>query len=273
MVKQVVSITVVVLLSFFSVRGFSFPVPGLYISDTTLIHQNSGKELRGNTKLSPIILPAALIGYGGLSFGETFIESTDDRFHHEINEKYPNFSSHLENTMQYAPVLAVYGLDLLGVKGKSSLLDQTAMYAISNTLMSVSVDFLKDKTHRLRPSGNDTRSFPSGHTANAFAAAEFLRQEYKDRSPWLGYAGYAFATATGSFRMMNRAHWFSDVVAGAGIGILSVRITYQTYPWLKQKIFNSEKAGFVLVPLARPGLVGVYFKAPLSSARDKNLHY
>lgn len=258
MALRVVKITAFVLLSIFSVRGSSFPEPVLIVADTSIKLQ----DLR-DKKLSMLVLPIALIGYGGLSFGENFIENADEHFHQEINEMYPRFSSKLESKMQYAPVLAVYGLDLLGVNGKSNLLDQTAMYAISNMLMSVSVDFLKDKTHRLRPSGNDTRAFPSGHTATAFVAAEFIRQEYIDQSPWYGYAGYAFAAATGTLRMLNKEHWLSDVVAGAGIGILSVRITYKAYPWLKQQIFKTEKSGFILVPLVRPGQTGVYFRAPL----------
>lgn len=257
---RVVKIASVVLLSLFSIRGFSYPEAVLYVADTSLKLQDQNLK---DKKISLLILPAVLIGYGGLSFGETFIESADEHIHHEINEKYPRFSSNLESKIQHVPVLAVYGLDLLGVNGKSNFIDQTAMYAISNMLMSVSVDFLKDKTHRLRPSGNDTRSFPSGHTATAFVAAEFIRQEYIDQSPWYGYAGYAFAAATGTLRMLNREHWFSDVVTGAGIGVLSVRVTYKAYPWLKQKIFKTEKTGFILVPLVRPGQTGVYFKAPL----------
>ena len=74
---------------------------------------------------------------------------------------------------------------------------------------------------------------PSGHTATAFAGAELLRLEYKEVSPWYGFAGYVVATATGTLRVLNNRHWVSDVVAGAGFGILSARLSYL--------IFNSIK--------------------------------
>ena len=75
------------------------------------------------------------------------------------------------------------------------------------------------------------RAFPSGHTATAFVAAEFIQQEFKDASPWYGFAGYTVATATGTLRMLKNAHWFSDVVAGAGVGILTTKLTYLAYPF------------------------------------------
>jgi membrane-associated phospholipid phosphatase len=54
--------------------------------------------------------------------------------------------------------------------------------------------------------------------------AEFMHQEYKDQSVWYSIAGYTAATATGVLRMYNVRHWFSDVVAGAGIGILGTKL-------------------------------------------------
>jgi membrane-associated phospholipid phosphatase len=47
------------------------------------------------------------------------------------------------------------------------------------------------------------------------------------------------ATATGFLRMYNDKHWFSDVMAGAGIGILSTKIAYWLYPLLKNVIFKN----------------------------------
>jgi membrane-associated phospholipid phosphatase len=71
--------------------------------------------------------------------------------------------------------------------------------------------------------------------------AEFLYQEYKDVSPWYGIAGYVVATGTGLFRMYNNRHWFSDVVAGAGFGILSTKVAYWIYPWMKEKFLKTKR--------------------------------
>lgn len=129
--------------------------------------------------------------------------------------------------------------------------------------MSHTVDFLKDKTHKQRPSGGDFRSFPSGHTSLAFAAAEFMRMEYKDVSPWYGYAAYSVATATGALRMFNKVHWFSDVLAGAGVGILSTKISYFTYPWLKRKLAGKKELNFQVTPVVQNGALRYSFIAPL----------
>mgnify|MGYP003199246539 CR=1 FL=1 len=64
-------------------------------------------------------------------------------------------------------------------------------------------------------------SFPSGHTATAFMTATMLTKEYGHISPWIGIGAYSVATATGLMRMANNKHWLSDVLTGAGIGILA----------------------------------------------------
>jgi membrane-associated phospholipid phosphatase len=70
--------------------------------------------------------------------------------------------------------------------------------------------------------------------------AEFLYQEYKDKSIWYGIAGYAVATGTGLFRIYNNRHWLTDVAAGAGIGILSTKIAYWVQPYITKKLFKSS---------------------------------
>ena len=97
---------------------------------------------------------------------------------------------------------------------------------MSNILLTTTVFSVKKLTRQLRPDGSGYTSFPSGHTAEAFASAEFMRQEYKDVSPWYGIAGYAVATTTGILRLYNNKHWVRDVVAGAGFGILSTKLAY-----------------------------------------------
>jgi hypothetical protein len=46
---------------------------------------------------------------------------------------------------------------------------------------------------------------PFGHTANAFASAEFLWQEYKDVSIWYGISGYIIASGTGVLEFITIA--------------------------------------------------------------------
>ena len=76
----------------------------------------------------------------------------------------------------------------------------------------------------------------SGHTATAFMTASMLVKEYGYKSPWIGIGAYSAATATGLMRMANNKHWLSDVLAGAGIGILSTEMGY----YLADLIFKDK---------------------------------
>ena len=69
------------------------------------------------------------------------------------------------------------------------------------------------------------RSFPSGHSVAAFAAAAAVTSEMSRWYPetrWLvGTAMYGGAGMVGLSRMHNNRHWASDVLAGAAIGIFA----------------------------------------------------
>jgi len=84
----------------------------------------------------------------------------------------------------------------------------------------------------------------------AFVGAHILFKEYRDVSPWIGAAGYAVATATGVMRILNRRHWLSDVVAGAGVGILCVEASELLLP-----VFH-RVTGLNAPPLAVAPMVG-----------------
>src|SRR5690349_22769192 len=64
-------------------------------------------------------------------------------------------------------------------------------------------------------------------------------------------SGYAVAAATGYLRMYNNKHWFSDVMAGAGIGIASTKIAYWLYPALKNTFFKTRLNHTVIIPSYR----------------------
>lgn len=69
------------------------------------------------------------------------------------------------------------------------------------------------------------QSFPSGHTTAAFAFASAMHRELRRTRPatarWAGPVLYAAAALTGVARMHSDNHWASDVVMGAGIGVVS----------------------------------------------------
>lgn len=81
---------------------------------------------------------------------------------------------------------------------------------------AVVVEGLKRITREKRPDGSDLKSFPSGHTAEAFAIATVLA-DYQPKTAWVGYAS---AAAVGWSRVHLEKHHWQDVVAGAVIGHL-----------------------------------------------------
>jgi membrane-associated phospholipid phosphatase len=203
-------------------------------------------------KIKVYIIPTVFITYGLVSLGDNPIRKLDLSTKAELTEDHPLFAAHADDYLKFAPLVAMYGLDLVGLKGKNPVLDQTAMVLMTTVITTTVVTDLKKWTHRLRPNGSGYSSFPSGHTATAFAAAELLNQEFKNETPWIGYAGYAVAAATGILRMYNNVHWVSDVVAGAGFGILSTKLTYLIYPQIK-KLLGKGKKNLNITPTFQQG--------------------
>lgn len=87
-----------------------------------------------------------------------------------------------------------------------------------------------------RPSEDDTNhqffkylkldgSFPSGHTIVAFTSATILGKSYN-----VEYITYPLATIVGFSRVYLESHWYSDVLAGALIGI-----------WIGNQVFESHR--------------------------------
>lgn len=211
-------------------------------------------------KPQSFIIPAVLVGYGFAAvYDHGALAQLDLSTRAELQEDHPLFAARIDDYLHLAPAAAVYALNLAGIKGKHNLFDATMLYATSAAIMGVSTHFVKQGVGRLRPNNDGYNSFPSGHTASAFMAAEFLNQEYREVNPWIGYAGYFVATATGALRVYNNKHWFSDVVAGAGFGLASTKISYLIYPYIKS-IFNTKGQRQVsIMPFYGSGVQGISY--------------
>lgn len=195
-----------------------------------------------------LFIPAMLITYGVATMEAHKDETINGEFKEEIWSDKPHQQVKIDNYLQYAPAASVYLLNAVGVKGKNNFRDRTMIYLLSNVILNSIVYPAKKITHQLRPDGSSYTSFPSGHTAEAFASAEFMRMEYKNVSPLFGLAGYLMAGTTGYLRMYNNKHWFSDVVAGAGVGILSTKLAYWLEPIIARKLFPNKHGRQTIVP-------------------------
>ena len=183
----------------------------------------------------------SLISYGIIAQLSPGLRELDSNIKSAVRKNNLNFRIHIDDYLQYAPELSVYALNALGIKGKHNFKDLTLIYLLSTVISGILVKSVKAISKVERPDGNGFNSFPSGHTATAFAGAELLRQEYKDVSPWFGIAGYTVASATGILRMYNNKHWFSDVMAGAGFGILSTKIAYYLYSVIENNLSRNKQ--------------------------------
>jgi len=179
-------------------------------------------------------VPSLLI-ISGVSTNGNGKEGLKKEIAEERNEYFSKFGTHIDNYLQFSPIAIAYGLDALGYKSKTDIKNRTAILLKGQLLMTGAVFGIKKLTHQLRPDNSGYNSFPSGHTAQAFAAATFLSEEYKGRFKWMPYLAYGIASSVGVLRMANNKHYISDILAGAGLGILSMKMSYLThqYKWSK----------------------------------------
>jgi len=203
-----------------------------------------------------VLMPSVLIGAGLLS---TTDNEVFDKFeiHEERQKDFPGFRTHIDDYLQYAPIAAVYGLNLAGIKGEHDFVNRTVLMMKSEIIMMAMVIPLKKWTAVPRPDTGSKNSFPSGHTAQAFAAATFLHKEYGKDHPLYSVLAYSAATGVGVLRVMNNRHWVSDVLAGAGIGILATNLAYATH---RNKWGSHTKKGreVVIAPTYSQQSMGMY---------------
>ena len=152
------------------------------------------------------------------------------------------------NLGAWATAGAFFGAGLIFKDPKAK---ETGYLAANAMLQTFLVDnFLKGLTGRQRPffaDGEDRWSgpvgfwkrfdkdeaaryvsFPSGHTANAFALATVVAMQYRDE-PWVPVLAYTIAASVGLSRMALDRHWASDVLVGAVVGHFVSRLVVRNH--------------------------------------------
>jgi membrane-associated phospholipid phosphatase len=80
---------------------------------------------------------------------------------------------------------------------------------------------LKNVITAARPDMTNYNSFPSGHTVLGFVGAELVRMNYG----WAwGLGAYTVASVVAFMRVYQGRHWMSDILFGAGLGILGAHV-------------------------------------------------
>lgn len=235
-------------------------------SDSLSVHVTNSFSKRLDRFSSSRFYQMTYIGVP-LVIGGLIVKSEDDHFRSLRNDYLPQFSRHADDYMQYAPAAIMLGMKAAGVQSRSSWGRMIVSDAFSAILMGSVVNTLKHTTNVERPDGSNKHSFPSGHTATAFMTATMFNKEYGHKSPWIGIGAYGMATATGLMRMANNKHWLSDVLTGAGIGILSTEIGYYLADLIfKEKGISSFANENMFDRMEKPSFISLYLglNIPLS---------
>ena len=179
--------------------------------------------------IKQLIVPTVLVSVGAFGIKNGW-------FHKKINEPVRDGLADLrrdnyvkiDDYIQYLPVAAHLGMGLVGVESRHPFRERFVAAATSSLVMAAMVNTIKNCDDEERPNSHGFSSFPSGHTATAFMGAELIRLEYGN--DWCTVGAYTVACGVGFLRLYNNKHWLNDVLAGAGIGILSARIGYWMLP-------------------------------------------
>lgn len=181
-----------------------------------------------------LILPASLVAAGSLGLYTGAFKSANRHLHDEMGHWSHGHTCPADEWLRFLPAASYIGLGFITSGHKLSFQERTAVTATALLSMGILVKGSKTLISETRPDLSDNHSFPSGHTATAFLGAELVRMEYGTA---YAIGAYSIATGVAVLRLYNGRHWLGDVIAGAGIGILSARIGYWLLP-LNRKLFN-----------------------------------
>lgn len=159
-------------------------------------------------------------------------------------------AAHASTQTKWANVSTLLALGLAGGASLATIAhpDAAGRVELIKTFAGtfLGTEALKAAVHERRPDGSGNDSFPSGHTAIAFASATYFDVRYGAEYPRLVPIFYGAAVLTGVARIKAHKHYFKDVAAGALLG------------WGIAHLFTTEKHAMVSVYPAKGGLIVSY---------------
>ena len=136
------------------------------------------------------------------------------------------------------PIVAVGTTLIIGDK------KGTLQFAKGFLLTQVVTLSLKAVIEKDRPNMENRDAFPSGHTSTTFQSASFIQKRYGWK---YGIPAYLLAGITGYSRIDSDHHDFSDVLAGAIIGVGSSYLLTTPYQQEHMELtFNSGNGNYLL---------------------------
>jgi len=195
-------------------------------------------------------------------------------------QRYGKASDALAATSVAFPVLVdLIGMTLIGDRNKDVGLQMFAIQAQAFAITGFVTSLVKlsgrerpcvrstDSTSGGADCDDPNRSYFSGHTSLAFAGAGLTCAEHQHfrlfgrvGDPIACAGALALATTTGVFRVVANRHWMSDVVTGAGVGLVAGWLM----PWLmhyrhdlSRREHSKMRHLYYLAPYGDAGSVGL----------------
>lgn len=200
----------------------------------SILASNQCKPGCSNFNAKQLILPGALIVAGTFGVYNRTFKKLDMNIKNRMDHLREDHFIHVDDYIQYLPALTYLTLGSIGINSKHGFKERIVVAATAYTTMTALTNIGKYSLKEKRPDSNARNSFPSGHTATVFTGAELMREEYGFD---MGIGAYTIAVCVAFLRLYNGRHWLNDVIAGAGVGILSARIGYWMLP-LYQRWFK-----------------------------------
>lgn len=215
------------------------PIKTLPVDSISVLQQRKAECYRFNAK--QLILPGALVATGIFGVYNTAFRKLDNNIKNGMDNLRRDHYFHADDYIQYLPALTYLTFGSIGIKSKHSFKERVVVEATAYIAMTALTNIGKYSFKEKRPDSNAKNSFPSGHTATVFTGAELMREEY---GLGVGIGAYTVAVGVAFLRLYNGRHWLNDVIAGAGVGILSARIGYWMLPlyqrWFKWRKVDSK---------------------------------
>ena len=199
--------------------GFS-----IFFSNSFGLENNKNEELKFNKKILYIGIPAIALSFLADKEVEDFIKSNQTETLDDIGSTFSSFAP------QYLVLAGALGY-VYGYFTKNEKFAYASQLSVESSIIAASIVLpIKLIVGRKRPEDTDKimdfgyhdfdASFPSGHTAVAFAFFGTYASIYnKGITPYLLYS---IPVLVGFGRIYEDKHYFSDVVAGAVIGLSSI---------------------------------------------------
>ena len=202
------------------------------VDSTSVLDRHKNGSPGFNAK--QLILPGALVAVGTFGVYNGTFRKLDQNIKNRMDDLRGNHFFRADDYIQYLPALSYLTFGSIGIKPKHSFKERVVVEATAYISMTALTNIGKYSFKEKRPDSNARNSFPSGHTATVFTSAELMREEY---GLGIGIGAYTVAVSVAFLRLYNGRHWLNDIIAGAGVGILSARIGYWMLP-LYQRWFK-----------------------------------